>query len=216
MRSQSAYDAYYIGPFEVADDELTGLKLATVTSVFTSVDHFDACLSHLKSRKHLNNEHLVRLRSISQTSKTSWCSTMHSISATYEYIPDSLFKDIHSRKAKSLPYTGQELLRIAYDLIDALAFLQTNHTLHNSIVPSLIFLSEDVALGLKRAKLMERLNATSNHRTNITSALAMGFEIYQDQSFFQWYITTDKPMNTLNHYKLVKQTFCIQFGFMSS
>lgn len=201
MRPSNVYETYYLGEFTVADDELSEHQLATFTTPFTNEDQFQCYLSQLKTRQKIKHEHMVRLVSVTHQTKSSWCSNTYIANATYEYFPDSLQKDIASRQARKASYSSQELLRIAYDLLDALAFLQTANILNNSIVPSLVFLWDDVALGLKRAKLIERLATNKSKKTNLMSAIAAGLEVYPDPTYYEWYFKTDKPMQTLNSYK---------------
>ena len=73
--------------------------------------------------------------------------------------------------------------------------------MNNSIVPSLVFLWDDVALGVKRAKLIERLSTNKSKKTNLVSAMAAGLEVYPDPTFYEWHIKTDKPLQSLNPYK---------------
>lgn len=201
MKASNVYEAYYLGEFDVLDNELSVHKLASFSSVFTNPDQFAVQLKTLELRKELQTEHLAKLVSLSHNMKSSWCSTIYKIVSVYEYYSDSLQREIASRKAKNVSFTPHELMRIAYDLIDVLAYLQTNNTVNYTIVPSLIYLYDDVALNMKRAKLIERLNFNKSKKTNLVSAVALGLEIYPDPEYFEWYMRSEKPMEVQNHYK---------------
>lgn len=206
MTSPNMNEYYYLGEFFIIDDELSHHKLALFKTSFTSQTQFQICHEYLQTRKKLKHEHLIDLKSVEKIEKSTWCSTSYQLISTYEYIQNSLQKEILNRKAKSKHFASQELLRIAYDLIDVLAFLQKSEIINNSIVPSLIFLHDDFSLKISRAKIFERLNFTKSKRTNLISAITSNLDIYSDPEYYEWHFRSDETMNVKNPYKLNKKS----------
>ena len=201
MQTLNAYENYYLGEFDIEEDEINGHKLAIYKSTFNTPDSFDCLFKQLEKRKKIRHEHLIRLLSIKQEKSISWCTSVYYLNSTYEYFSSNLQKEMISRKVRSMDFSAQEILRMAYDLIAVLAFLQENQIVNHNVVPTLIFLHEDIAFGIPRVKLFERMNINKNKRTNIISALASNYEIYLDPMYFEWHLKSSEPMPSGDPYR---------------
>ena len=182
---QDDFENYYLGEFRQKKDELNGVNLAIFQSKFQTKEEMKFSESKLDQRKDLRHQNLVRLTSFKAEEKSTWCSSIFQISSSYEYFPNNLQKEIVKRQKANTQFSSNEILRIVYDLIDVLAFLQTKNIINYHVVPTLIYLYDDIALCLHRVKLLERLNVSSDKRVNITSAIASNFGLYLDPNYFE-------------------------------
>lgn len=215
MQTQNVYENYYLGEFLLMHDELSDHQLAIFTITTNSEEKATSHFAYLENRKKMRHENLIRLLDTKITDKSSWCANIFSIISTYEYLPNSLQTEINTRKQTGKFFNSLEILRISFDLIDVLSFLQANNTIHQNLSPTLIYLFEDLAMGMHRVKLFEALEMSKNKRSNLVSALASNLDLYYDPTYFNWYSKSSQAFNVQNQYKSINKNPCVQFRIMS-
>ena len=170
------------------------MKTAKFTTTFSSEDSSKIYIQQLEKRKQTRHEHLVRLLKIDIKKQLTWCSSSFTVTSTYEHFNNSLQKEMFLRNRRGVDFSAQEMLRVTYDLIDVLCFLQENGIVNSYINPTLIYLQEDFALRLPRVRLLERLNMSKDKRSNLISALASNYEIYMDPFSFEWQMKSSEAL----------------------
>jgi serine/threonine protein kinase len=121
------------------------------------------------------------------------CGKIFGVKLVYEYFQNSLQKEIDFRSQKNkYHFSVQEITRILYDLVDVFSFLQANKINHGEIVPSLIFLVEDLHTGLMRPKVCERLSGCGNFFGNAFQGMHIRKDLYISPSLFESIVSGKK------------------------
>ena len=142
-------------------------------------------IGNLKKRILIKHPHLLHLKYHKAEEKSTWCSKHYFIIAAYEYYERNLQKEILKRRRVRQFFSPLELLRMIYDSIDVLAFLQNNKISHGEINPTLMYLYEDEIEGYDRVKICERLSGSADSKINNLNALNNNIDIYLDPSKFE-------------------------------
>ena len=197
----SDHENYYLGDFTIAENKQEGGLLMVICRQSTNKKENEADVQSLNKRRMIKHPHLLQLKEVKTDTKSSLCSTMYFVRATYEYYGDNLRKEIARRRRNKEYYSAIELLRLLYDTIDVLAFLEAHQISHGELNPALIFLFDDDVEGLPRAKVCERLSASADSQVNNLNALNHNMELYMDQELFESLSKTQKPDATVDAFK---------------
>ena len=197
----SKEEIYYLGELSLTNDLKTRLKILEVTK-----EGFD--LEELKKytlmRQNLKNSNLLLQKDFQfhqpQNSKTE------TIIRNFEYYNLNLKKEINKRKLEKKFFLPIELLKIIYDSLNALSFLQENNIENGFLNPNLIYLYHDQNNFL-RSKIIERLNRKKNYYENIENDLEKSIDIYFSPEIFEDFLNKkqnnflEKSLYNLNIYK---------------
>ena len=178
-------EKYYLGDFTTEEDEVSGGELFRLRTMLSSQEEQELMIQNLETRQMIKHENLIELLSLNKETKSSWCSKTHFVLSAYEYFPLNMKKEVARRKRQGHFFTSIELLRLIYDAIDVLAFLQSNGIRHGDVNPTLLFLKNDRILNLLRIKLCEKMNGPTEKRVNIFNAISANMELYTDPDSFE-------------------------------
>ena len=207
-------ERYFLGEFRVEEEPVSGDQLMIISSTLSSKAEADSLQANLLQRQKVKHPHLIDLRKVDRDEKRSWCSTTYQLRAAYEYFPSNLKKELMARRKKQMTFSSIELLRVVFDAIDSLAFLQGNDIKHGEVNPSLLFLYRDRFDEIQRVKICERFTGHTDKQLNHLHAMTGNLDLYLDPQTFESVAQGSKRASPQNPYKFAnkKRRFLARAG----
>lgn len=175
----------YFGEFRVEEESSSGDQLMVISSTLSSKAELEALAANLAERRKIKHDHLVDLKRVERDEKRSWCSTNYSMKAFYEYFPNNLKKEFLLRRKKRASFSSLEILRLAFDGVDVLSFLQENDIKHGEVNPNVIFLFRDRFDDINRLKICERFTGHNDKQMNYIHAISSNMDLYLEPQIFE-------------------------------
>ena len=89
-----------------------------------------------KRRMSFNHPHLQKFYDYSANTKSDFCSTHYLTKGYYEWFPNDVRRALEKRRGNNR-FTHEELTHMAYQVLDALAFLHSNGATYDDVRPDL-------------------------------------------------------------------------------
>jgi serine/threonine protein kinase len=175
--------------------------LAVQERNYTSAEEFNKDLRELNSKKGLTHRNLVKCLTVSGKGNiSSFCATFHRITTVFEFLTHDLEREVSLRRTvanfsgsgKQSVMTEQygtetffqedDLWKLLYSIISALAFFQANRMFHSDIRPFSILLTGDGEVKLDDHRLLNSgipnlyANVLMDVQTMISSTAAFSKE----------------------------------------
>jgi len=125
-------------------------------------------------RQQLNRFNLIQLLDWSTVSKTDDRIKTFKIRLFYEYFNEDLRDEVELRRKENLKFTNEELLLLAYQLIETLAEMQKENISHGEISSKYIFYNSE-----GQYRLCEMMGQSNRYPENIIKKLVFYIFFWQ-------------------------------------
>jgi hypothetical protein len=189
------------GDFGLGRAKVTGAAFINIRTTLQAEDDANTRFAQLQRRQLIKQDNVVQLLDLSRETKRALCSKTYHISAQFEYLETYLKKDLIRRRKTKNPFIELELTRLMYDMVDGYSALQKSGVKMGDINPVLVWLWEDPAMKLPRAKVIERFNLSKDARANLINSVTSGLDLYTDPLVFVSLINNNaKALNEVDNW----------------
>jgi len=165
------FDPHY-GDIKIVRDFKTKETMILKEVVLNTKQAFDAEQAYFNTRVTVKHPNVVNVIGYNSQDKHNFCSTYYKVALYIEHLEDNLQTLLETRRAAKNPFSEEELLLIADDLITGLSYFQSQGVSHGDIRPFNIFYKDQVY------KLSDpSLNAQKNSNA-LTQAIVHGTKTY--------------------------------------
>lgn len=195
------YEQLFYGDYAIINHDGTEGYLRLISRSVTNNKEKQLILRTLEARKKLIHPKLISLKFFTTEHMSSLKSNCFFIRSGYEYYKNNLFIEIKRRAMKLSYFTPLQLLRLLFDMISVLAFLQKNEICHGELHPVLISLIYDAQRGVYRAKLCERLTGSDDSVFNNMATFKDRHKLFLDPDLFKFIMNPETHKIQTDRYR---------------
>jgi len=133
-------DRHY-GEIKVIRDIKTGDQLYLREIILTTKATYDAEMNFYNKRANVSHPNVVKIYGCNGQDAQNFCSSYYKISVFIEMLPKTLLEELESRIESDIPFSENDILLIAENLMSGLSYFEAQNVFHGDIRPENIFVA---------------------------------------------------------------------------
>jgi len=133
-------DRHY-GEIKVIRDIKTGDQLYLREVILTTKATYDAEMNFYNKRANVSHPNVVKIYGCNGQDAQNFCSSYYKISVFIEMLPKTLLEELESRIESDIPFSENDILLIAENLMSGLSYFEAQNVFHGDIRPENIFVT---------------------------------------------------------------------------
>lgn len=133
-------DRHY-GEIKVIRDIKTGDQLYLREIILTTKATYDAEMNFYNKRANVSHPNVVKIYGCNGQDAQNFCSSYYKISVFIEMLPKTLLEELESRIETDIPFSENDILLIAENLMSGLSYFEAQNVFHGDIRPENIFVA---------------------------------------------------------------------------